>query len=63
MLHLCIESPGDFFTFYFLFKLLPTTYEFSKHLNQKQITGIPATREVLLLEGMCSAVLLCSSQW
>lgn len=63
MLHLCTENTWDFFTFYFLFKLLPTTYEFSKHLNQKQITSIPATREVLLLEGTCSAVPLRSSQW
>lgn len=63
MLQMCIESPGDFFTLYFLFKLLATTYELSKHFNQKQITGIPAMGEVLLLEGTCPTVLLSSSQW
>lgn len=54
------ESTGDFFSLHFLFKLLPITYEFSK---QKQITGILATEQVLLLEIACSALLLSSSQW
>lgn len=54
------RAQGDFFILHFLFKLLPITYDFSK---QNQITGIPATEQVLLLEIACSALLLSSSQW
>lgn len=45
-----------YFTVDFLFKFLPTAFEFSKHLNQIQITGIPATGKALIRAVQCSYI-------